>query len=319
MDGPWTPNQARIIGELLEWDDQLNPTLGPTQVRDGLADDLLAQLEERTRPAAELFALHDQTLTVTKFDLTSVHKCEGLYAAPDDFEWTVAKARGKIVHRAIQKSWAGRFKDMPPLELAHEAVESMAAGTDNPGFSDFLNGLDPSATGELLSETGSMLTAFAADWPPVRPNMMPRIEPSVHARLHDGRITLKGKYDLALGPPGRGPVVIVDLKSGIEYPEHREEVRYYALLETLRNRVPPVRVASYYLDGGWFRPERVEEGVLEAAVRRTSDAVNLIAEIWWREREPALSPGWHCRYCPAEPDCGVGSDWLDEHDDRRAG
>lgn len=135
----------------------------------------------------------------------------------------------------------------------------------------------------------------------------------MQARLHDGRVTLKGKYDLALGPPGRGPVVIIDLKTGMDRPEHREEVRYYALLETLKTGVPPIRVASYYLDGSWFQPEDVSEDVLGAAVRRTGDAINLIAELWWAVRDPELSPGWHCSYCPAEPDCALGSVWLDEH------
>lgn len=316
MSGPWTPNQLRVIRELLEWDEELTPVRGPTLARSGLRDDLLAELEERTRPASAAFAEHEQRLSVTKFDLTSVHKCEGLYIAPDDFEWTVAKARGKVVHRAIQKSWAGRFKEMPPLELAQEAVESMAASPDDRSFADYLNGLDASTIGELLSEAGAMLAAFSSDWPPIRPTMHPRVEPPMHARLHDGRITLKGKFDLALGPAGRGPVVITDLKTGIDRPEHREEVRYYALLETLKTGVPPIRVASYYLDGGWFQPEDVNEDVLRSAVRRTADAVNLIAELWWREREPVLSPGWHCRYCPAKPDCPEGSRWLDENHNR---
>jgi hypothetical protein len=127
MDGSWTPNQLRVIRELLEWDEQsLIPLQGTTPSRDGLRDDLVAELEQLTRPAAASFAAHDQQLSISKFDLTSVHKCEGLYVAPDDFEWTVNRARGRVVHRAIQKSLAGRFKEMPPLELALEAVEAMA-------------------------------------------------------------------------------------------------------------------------------------------------------------------------------------------------
>lgn len=318
MGEVWTPNQLRVIRELLQWDEQLlTPLQGPTPVRDGLREDLHAELEERTMSAATSFAAHDQRLFVNKFDLTSVHKCEGLYVAPDEFEWTVNKARGKVVHRAIQKSLAGRFKEMTPLELAQESVESMAASQEDRSFGDYLNSLDPPTMGELLSETGAMLAAFGSDWPPIRPSMHPRIEPPMQAWLHDGRITLKGKFDLALGPPGRGPVVITDFKTGDRYPEHREEVRYYALLETLKTGVPPVRLASYYLDGGWDSPEEVNEDVLRSAVRRTAAGVNLIAELWWREREPALSPGWHCRYCPAKPDCPEGPRWLVENQDPR--
>jgi hypothetical protein len=317
MSEPWTPNQLRVIRELLEWDDHLNPTRGPTPTRDGLREDLLDELEELTRPAADLFVEHSQRLFVNKFEITSVHKCEGLYVAPSEFQWTVPKARGKVVHRAIQKSWAGRFKEMPPLELAHEAIESMAASSDDDqSFSDFLTELDAPRMAELLSESGAMLAAFSSDWPPIRPTMQPRIEPSMHARIHDGRITLKGKFDLALGPPGRGPVVITDFKTGIDYPEHREDLRYYALLETFKTGVPPIRVASYYLDGGWFLPEDVNEDVLRVAIRRTGDAINTMAELWWGEREPDLSPGWHCQYCPAEPDCSIGSGWVRENKSR---
>lgn len=150
----WTPNQLRVIRDLLDWDDDLNPTRGATPTRRGLRDELLAELERLTQPAADLFAGHDKRLTVTKFDLTSVHKCEGLYVAPDDFEWTVPKARGKVVHRAIQKSWAGRFKEMPPLALAREAVESMASSPDDRSFGDYLNALDESSMAELLSGRG---------------------------------------------------------------------------------------------------------------------------------------------------------------------
>ncbi len=316
MNEAWTPNQLRVIRELLEWDEGLAPLRGPTDVREGLRADLVAELEELTQRAAATVAQDDQRLSINKFDITSVHKCEGLFVAPDDFEWTVAKVRGRVVHRAIQKSCAGRFREMVPLELAQEAVESMAESLDDPGLGDYLKGLDPSAMGELLSEAGAMLAAFSSDWPPIRPAMHPRIEPPVHVRLHEGRITLRGKYDLALGPAGRGPVVITDLKSGTDHPEHREEARYYALLETIRNGVPPIRVASYYLDGGWFQPEDVNEDVLRSAVRRTADAINLIVRLWWRQREPELSPGWHCRYCSSQPDCIPGSRWLVERQDR---
>jgi hypothetical protein len=222
-----------------------------------------------------------------------------------------------VVHRAIQKSLAGRFREMPPLELAQETVESMMESPDDRQFREYLSGLDPPAKGELLSEAGAMLAAFSSDWPPILPSMQPRIEPPVHARLHEGRIKLKATYDLALGPAGRGPVVITDFKSGVEYPEHREELRYYALLETLRNGVPPIRVASYYLDGGWFQAEDVNEDVLRSAVRRAAEGVNLIAQLWWRDRAPVLSPGWHCRYCPSEPDCADGARWLSENRDSR--
>jgi len=202
---------------------------------------------------------------------------------------------------------------MPPMELAREAIDSLTADVEAGDFGEYLAALNPSALAELITESGAMLEAFFADWPPIRPAMHPRIEPPIHAVLHDGRIVLKGRFDLALGRPGQGPVVITDFKTGIEYPEHREEVSYYALLETLRNGVPPIRVASYYLDGGWFRPIEVSEEVLRSAIRRTAAGVNLIAQLWWRDRAPSLSPGWHCRHCSVSSDCAEGIRWLKDN------
>jgi hypothetical protein len=91
----------------------------------------------------------------------------------------------------------------------------------------------------------------------------------------------------ALGRPGVSPpqVGIVDFKSGAERQEHRDDARFYALLECLRNGVPPFRIASYYLDSGEPRPEDVNEGVLEAPPGGRSMA-------------PSVSPG--LRRCPLQ-------------------
>jgi hypothetical protein len=88
----------------------------------------------------------------------------------------------------------------------------------------------------------------------------------------------RSRYDLAIGHPGSNPsdVVIVDFKTGPEYPEHIEEVRHYALLESVRAGVPPRKIAVHYLDGGYFRHEDVTQDVLLSALRRVTDGVRRI-------------------------------------------
>lgn len=182
-------------------------------------------------------------------------------------------------------------------------------------LAEFLRALSAAESADVLTSAGAAVTSFLAGWPALKPRMIPRIESPVNVPLCDGKIVLKGRYDLALGPPARG-AVIVDLKTGNERPEHPEEVRYYALLETLAQKTPSRRVATYYLDGSWFRKQDVDRGVLEAALRRTAEAVNRIGDLWWRVRDERLTPGPHCYYCAARQDCADGKRWIEESSER---
>ena len=65
--------------------------------------------------------------------------------------------------------------------------------------------------------------------------------------------------------------MIIDLKSGGASTQHRDDLRFYALLETIRIGVPPRLVASYYLDQGLAHAESVTEGMLDATLARTVD------------------------------------------------
>jgi hypothetical protein len=314
MEGDRTPNQQRVIRDLLGWDESLTPMIPMWTHPPDLAERLRAELEERIEPAASRFE-SDRPLFVSKHHLTSVMKCEGLFLAPSEFEWNVSNVRGKVVHRAIQISIAGRGATLPPLELVHEAVEGFRRGDD--ALAKFFTSASSADLADIVSASAAAVTTFGADWPPIRPAMIPRIESPVKVSLCEGRVVLKGQYDLALGPPGRGST-IVDLKTGDERPEHREEARYYALLETLKHQVPPLRIASYYLDGSWFQVKDVDEGVLEAALRRTAEGVNRMSELWWRVREPTLTAGPHCHYCPVREECDDGKAWIAESKRDRA-
>jgi hypothetical protein len=74
-------------------------------------------------------------------------------------------------------------------------------------------------------------------------------------------------------------------------------MRFYALLMTLRFGVPPYRVASLFLDSGEWQAEEVsEETLFHAADRVVAAAPGARALLGGRE--PSLTPGSWCAWCP---------------------
>jgi hypothetical protein len=151
--------------------------------------------------------------------------------------------------------------------------------------------------------------------PPLERSWRPVTESRSRVELLDGRVVLSGKVDLTLGW-ARGTTagkVIVDLKSGAFSPSHREDLRFYALVETLKLGTPPRLLASCYLESAQLHPEEVAEDVLLAALHRVADGVRRMVELLHHDHVPALRPGPACRWCPALPDCTVGRSHLEGH------
>jgi len=113
-----------------------------------------------------------------------------------------------------------------------------------------------------------------------------------------GRVLLRGKVDLALGRAEgtQAKVLIVDFKTGRPLPVHTDDLRFYALLETLRVGVPPYRLATFSLDSGTGVSEDVDEQVLLAAARRTVAGVARLIELE-EGRDALLRAGPACRWC----------------------
>ena len=92
---------------------------------------------------------------------------------------------------------------------------------------------------------------FLECFPPLEARWRPVTESRLRADLCDDRIVLSGKVDLTVGRADglRAGKVLLDLKTGGFAPAHREDLRFYALLETLRTRhaAPP---------GGLLLPRR---------------------------------------------------------------
>ena len=299
------PAQARVI-ELLGRGGE-RPA-----IPDGLADELREILEEELAPLAD--HLDSSPLWVSKHQLATVHACEAHFQASlaDRFDWSPANARGVVSHRAIEimTHWRG---EPVPGEIVDETIARMTDETDRGGIGGYLAGLDEFDHADLRGQAVERVTSFTECFPRLKPQWLPRTEAKVRAELLDGAIVLAGKVDLSLGKPGEK--VIIDLKTGTPRAQHREDLRFYALIETLSRGVPPRKLASYYLDAGSTHPEDVSEGVLRAAVRRTVDGVHRIVEIRAALRDPERAPGPQCNWCALLPECAEGQASRARYDD----
>jgi RecB family exonuclease len=130
-------------------------------------------------------------------------------------------------------------------------------------------------------------------------------------------VVFSGRTDLALGRADGSTArkVIIDLKTGSFSAAHLDDLRFYALIETLRLGTPPRLMASYYLDAGRAQPEAVTEGLLRAAAARAVDGARALHELSVGTRAPVARPGYTCRWCPALDTCQVGQVHLGRADD----
>jgi hypothetical protein len=296
------PTQRAVL-EALRAPERPRPRYEPR-----LREELRARLEDELSGLATLL---DGPAFVTKRDLGDVLACEAHHLAQlaTPFEWNVATARGVVVHRAIQLG-VFRRDAPPPLELVDDALDRLADDPDA-GVADWLTALGEAERAELRAAASEVVSAFAELWPPLSRSWVPRTETALRAELFNGKVLLSGRVDLTVGAPDgdRAGRVLVDLKTGAAAPGHLHDLRFYALLETLRSGVPPLRLASSYLESGGLTVEDVDEDVLEAAVRRTVQGTRAVLELRLGLRSPGLTPNPACRWCPARTNCEGAARW----------
>ena len=155
------------------------------------------------------------------------------------------------------------------------------------------------------------VTKFSESFPPLDRRSNPVTEAAARWPL-DGPILLQARVDLMMGRPSgnESRKVIIDLKTGRPSPRHRQDLGFYALLETLARSVPPRKVATFYLDSSEAQVEDVSERLLRTSVRRTLDGINAIVELESEGRSPIKRPGTSCRWCPIADDCDEGQAYL---------
>ena len=298
----------------------------PGPERPTYAGDFAAELRNRAESAlAELVDpahnIDSRGLWVRKRDLAGVFGCEARHLAEADtpFAWTVPIARGIVLHKAVELSTHRRFE---PEDAVDAALERLVADNDNLG--SFLADASDGELADLTANCVALLTRFSETFPPMQRAWRPAAEVSARARLCGGAFVLVGKYDLTLGSPAplggpdgrqRAGKVIIDLKTGSRSPTDPEDLRFYALVETLSVGVPPLGIGSFYVAEGRLEHETVTAGVLDSALRRTVDGIGRLIALHRGDHEPHRVPGPPCRWCPISAECGPGQEWLSDPDD----
>lgn len=295
-----TPVQQRTFEELMRCD--------PLPVFErALVDELRGDLERRVEPV--LGALREgEALWLGKSKLSDLHsRCEGLFMAnhlgEGEFELGWNLALGSLVHRAIGISV--NLPDRSDAELVESALAQLRR--DDMGFDEYCLGLAEADLAALESEAVERVLLFRSTFPPLQKAWSPAVEPKLKVTLAGERVVLSARPDLLLGAddreePMRGRRLILELKTGQDRPEHDDDLRFYALVATLRLGVPPYRVATLFLDDASWRMHEVTPDLLESAVRRIGGGADRIGPLLEGE-EPRLRPGAWCAWCPRSETC----------------
>ena len=303
---PLNPAQQEVLDLLGAAPDE-RPDFDP-----GLRDELLAELEDGLVDLAPEIS-PDDPLFISKRALSNVHGCELRHMAErgTDFAWNATIAKGSVAHKAIELSvhWRG---EPDPLDMVDEALARLTDGGDS--LAVWLQGCQEAERAELRALANERVVTFFECFPPLKARWVPVTEGRQRANLLGGRVVLQGRTDLSLGRSvgTTAGKVIIDLKTGGFSASHLDDLRFYALVETLRLGTPPRLLASYYLDSGRAHPEAVTEGLLHAAVARTVDGARILHQLEVGTREPVARPGRTCRWCPALSGCGPGRAHLGE-------
>lgn len=247
---------------------------------------------------------------VSKHHLANVHACQVRLLGEEElgFSWSVPLARGTVAHKALELSLF--MEEATALDLVDAAIGSLTQADQS--ISDFLANLSSVESAELRGSVLDAVSAYFEGFPPLRRHWQPVFESRRRVELLQGAVVWSAKFDLTLGR-SEGQVAgkaIVDFKTGGTNQNHVDDLRFYALLETLRYGVPPRMVASYYLDSGELVTEKVTVGTLEAALVR---AVRGTLELFGLRTgliEPRLVPTWACNWCPLRPECEAGQAYL---------
>jgi hypothetical protein len=289
------------------------PTVDP-----GLAGGLRDWLEDGLADAAAEVSPEAGPVRVSKDALTGVLTCEAHLVARRTAPRVISEemARGSLVD-ALFRQWVttGRVDD--PWADAMSAVE---VGGDPDGIAGFVASMADERRQVLAEEIAEHAAGIVARWPVPSPMWLPRTQERVVVPLVGGRVVMNGVVDLAFGGPAgeRASVCVVELKSGRRRVEHRGDLHFYALLETLRSGAPPFRIATYYTRTGELDVEAVSEDVLVSALQRVlAGAVKLCRLA--AGTEPARSPNGLCAWCSDLPRCEPGQTRAGTDVPRRAG
>ncbi len=287
----------------------------PREFAADLAVHLRSELERDLAPLVRHLE-EDETVMVSKATIERVLGCERKFLAEDavQFEWSVPMARGLVTHKAIEISVV-RKDVLPSLDVIDEAIARLQNGGNN--FADWLTHCTEAELDEIRIDANNRFSSFCEAWPPIKRQWFPATEMPLRVELFEGRVTLQGKPDLTLGR-ARGceaRKVIVDFKTGKQHRAHRNDMRFYGLLDAIKIGTPPRLLVTAYLDSAANDTEVVTEETLELAINRTADATNALVELRHAGRPAVERPGPSCRWCTELAQCESGQAFVANDDD----
>jgi hypothetical protein len=281
--------------------------------RPSFATDLPQRLRDRIEEAVRELELREP-LWLGKEKLNQYARCEGQFQAAitgrsAPFSHSARSAYGVLLHKAVEVE-VGAREPLDPHEVARVALGRMLDREER--FAEYWAGVSVHDQDDVLMEVVRRVTLFQASFPPLKPlrrQLAPISEFRARAELLGGDLVLSGQIDLVLGlpdpvEPTRATRLAVDLKTGGAYPEFAEDMRFYALVMTLRFGVPPYRAASLFLESGTWQSEDVTEELLFHAADRVVGAARAAAGLV-HGREPTLRPGSYCVWCSQASTCPV--------------
>jgi hypothetical protein len=288
-----TPAQRRTLEQLIG----VGP---PPPYNPRLAGEVRRSIERRLGESG-VIAGEGEPIWLGKQRLNNRDRCEGLFEATllregPPFERSPSTAAGGLFHKAIELDIVTE-RAFDPVSVSEQAAGRLGDADD--GFGAFWRGLDPFGKAELVAEAGRRLSLFRDSLPPLPRRWAPQPELLARVRLGGGAVVLSAVPDLVLGRSRR---LLIDFKSGRLWPEHPEDMRFYALVFLLRTGVPPYRVATFFLDSGEWQSEEVSEQMLSRAADRVVQSATT-AHSLRSGRHPDLRPGRHCAWCPRRAGC----------------
>jgi len=296
----WTATQERTVDRLIRWD-------RPPDLPEGFEARVRDRLEHGLAGAGVPFgpAGRSEVIWLGKRRLSSHERCEGMFQAQllreePPFEHNPRSAAGTLFHEAIRVDLlSGR--ELAPDVAGREALRRVRRREAS--FERFWEATDRFDRADLLAGAARHLDTFRTTFPPLHRTWAPQPEHQMRVRLAGGRVVLLGTPDLVLGRTWR---LIIDFKSGEAWPEHAEDMRFYALLALLWAGKAPYRVATFLLGSGQWQAEDVGEETLERATERVVAAAG--AAVRLQQGPPVeLRPGPHCGWCARSRTCLASS------------
>lgn len=297
----FTPAQLRAWQGLLAGDTPGRPLVDPDA-----RSRWLAFLTDRTADAvARLPAQPGAALYLSKGKLDALD-CDGRFLDQQDsvFAWTTPMVVGDLAHRAIELDLAGD-REQAPQELMRAVWGDFAARGNSAG--EFVASLGGVEADDLRARALRRVLEFREVFP-LLPAAYVRSEVEMKASLHGGALVCNGRPDLVVGRthPTERRQILIDLKTGGRSRHHRHDMRYYALLATLKYGVVPFRVATFYLDEADWEHEDVDDDVLEAAARTIAEKADRAVTLLHAtppDEQLRLVAGPACNWCGRQSTC----------------